>query len=162
MDRAMLIRKNMLERGCSFDAVITADYGDVVHVFQMNCTADTEGNMRFCVVEPESISGITGEFSATGGKLTFDDEVLLFETLADGQLSPVSAPWIMLRTLQGGYIHACGRDGDGLKLQIYDSYRDDALQLDIWTNDTDIPIGAEIVYAGRRILSLNVKNFHFL
>ncbi len=161
-DRAMLLRKNVLEKDCTFDAVMTADYGDVIFEFRMACSADKDGNMNFTVLQPESISGITGNFTASGGKLTFDDEVLAFEMLADGQLSPVSAPWMMIRTLQSGYMDAYGVDEEGLRLQIYDSYRDEALQLDIWTNRNDIPVRAEIVYSGRRILSIDVENFVFM
>ena len=162
MDRGMLLRKNLLEKDCAFIATITADYGSFVHTFQMDCTANAAGELHFTVIKPDSISGITGSFSAAGGKLTFDKEILLFEMLADGQITPVSAPWMMIRTLQQGYMHACGFEGDGLRLQLHDSYRDDALQMDIWTDANDNPVCGEIVFAGRRILSVDVENFAFM
>ena len=40
-----------------------------------------------------------------------------------------------------------------------DSYRDDALHLDIWINEENMPVKAEILYSGRKILSLEVASF---
>lgn len=163
IDRAMSIRQKLLSsNGCSFDAVITADYGDQIHTFTMNCQADQNGNIRFEVTKPDTISGITGQIDREGGKLTFDDKVLAFELLADGQVTPISAPWLFVRTLRSGYLSACGEAGDGLRIQIDDSYADDALQLDIWTDANDQPIRCEILWQGRRILSLDVAGFKYL
>ena len=77
----------------------------------------------------------------------------------DDQVTPVSAPWILLKTLRSGYLTAAGTEGDQLHLTIDDSYEDDALTLDIWLDGEDVPIRAEILYDGRRILSLTVVNF---
>ena len=79
--------------------------------------------------------------------------------MTDDQLSPVSAPWIFLRTLRSGYLTSAGMDGEQLRLTINDSYEEDALQLDIWLDGDDVPVRAEILYDGRRILSLSVKKF---
>ena len=53
------------------------------------------------------------------------------------------------------------KDGQ-LRLTIDDTYEDDALQLDIWLNEQDMPKHAEIVYDGRKILSLNVTEFRIM
>ena len=160
LEQALSLRRRLLEaQGCAFEAVITADYGSKIYTFRMNCQGDKDGNLRFSVLEPDTISGITGIISQLGGKLTFDDQVLLFEMLADGQLSPVSAPWILLQSLRSGYIKSCGVDGDGIRIQLNDSYNEEALHVDVWTDATMLPIRGEIVYAGRRILSVDVENF---
>ena len=148
--------------GCRFDAVITADYGDILHTFSVSCCSDENGGLTFTVTEPETISGISGKISSEGGDLTFDDEVLAFELLADGQLTPVAAPWVLVKTLRGGYITACGRSGELMQASIDDRYEEDALRLDIWFDEENRPVQAEILYAQRRILSLEVKNFEFL
>ena len=163
MNRAMILRDKLLSsNGCSFTANITADYGEKIYTFVMNCTADQDGAVSFEVVSPESISGICGSVSAEGGKLTFDDQVLMFEMFADGQITPVSGPWLLIRTLRGGYINGCASDGTGLILQIDDSYEEDALRLDIRTDENDMPIYAEILFKDRRIVSMEVENFKFL
>lgn len=163
LDRAMALRSKLLAAsGCSFDAVITADYGDLSYTFSMNCSADDQGNLRFSVKEPETIAGISGTVSATGGKLTFDDKVLTFGLMADGLISPVSAPWLLVKTLRSGYLTSCGKEGEYLRLSIDDSYADDALHLDIWLGEGDLPIQSDIYWQGRRLLSVKVENFTFV
>ncbi len=148
--------------GCSFQAEITADYVEQLYTFTLECSADKQGNLTFCVVSPERISGITGRIDQTSGALTFDDQVLLFDTLNEEQLSPAAAPYIFLKTLRSGYIHGCGMDGDFAFWRMDDSYRDQAYQVEIWADDQNIPVRAEILWKGRRILSIAVKAFRIL
>ena len=163
MDKVLALRSRLLgAAGCSFETAIHADYGKDIHSFTLECKADNKGKMQFSVKEPQSISGISGTIGAEGGKLTFDDQALAFELLADGQLSPISAPWVLMKTLRGGYIDTCGMDGGLLMASMNDSYADDALRVDIWLGPDDMPVGAEIYWQGRRILSMEVKNFQIL
>ena len=163
MDQVLALRSKLLQsKGCAFEAIITADYGDQIRQFNLACQADEKGTVSFCVTAPESIAGITGRIDAEGGKLTFDDQMLVFPLLADGQLSPVSSPWVLVKTLRGGYISACGTDGDYLLATIDDSYAEDALQLDIWLNGENIPVRADILWKNRKFLSMEVKSFRFL
>lgn len=160
IDRAMGLRARLLGcLGCSFDVDITADYGDELYTFSMSCTGDNGGNVNFTVTQPQSIQGITGKISAQGGELTFDDTALAFELLADGQVTPVSGPWLLMKTLLGGYLTDCVQEQELLRLDIDDSYEDDALHLDIWLDPQDLPVRAEINYDGRRIVTMEVKNF---
>lgn len=158
----MDLRTKLLAQAVSFDAEITADYGDKTYTFSMHCESDTKGDMTFTVTQPESIAGISGTLSSTGGKLTFSDTALAFELMADDQLSPVSAPWILMKTLRSGYLTSCGQEGEILRIAIDDSYEDDALHLDIWLDEKDLPFQAEISWQGRRLLSVLVTNFTFL
>jgi len=159
----MILRDKLLSsNGCKFTAAITADYGDVFQTFSLECTADQAGNIDFTVLEPDVIYGITGEISAEGGRLSFDDHALAFSMLADGQIAPVSSPWILVKTLRSGYIRACEKNKDGFHLIIDDSYEEDALQLDVYLSKDHIPTQADILWRGRRILSLTVKSFAFL
>ena len=84
VERALALRTRLLQAStCAFDAEITADYGEILHVFRMNCTVDDQGGVSFRVTAPESIAGITGTLSKQGGELTFDDTALYFDLLAD-------------------------------------------------------------------------------
>lgn len=162
-DRALALRgKLQAANGCAFDAVVTADYGDKTYTFAMGCSFDAHGNLSFTVVEPQSIAGITGTIDSNGGKLTFDSHMLAFPMLADGQVTPVSAPWLLYKTLVGGYFRSAVQEDALLHLQIDDSYEDHALQLDIWLGSQDLPVRAEILYQNRRVLTLTVENFQFL
>ena len=160
LDRAVALRGELLgAESICFQARITADYGDELHRFAMDCQGDSRGNLRFQVSEPESISGITGEFTSGEGKLTFDSAALAFPLLADGQITPVSGPWIFLKTLLGGYLTACVQEGEYLRVTVDDSYEDDALQLDIWLDGENEPVRAEIGYGGRRIVTMDIEDF---
>ena len=162
LDRAMELRADLLGcLECSFDVTITADYGDEVHMFAMNCQTGGRGDVRFTVTQPESIAGITGEISSGEGKLTFDDTALYFPLLADEQVTPISGPWILMKTLLGGYLTAANEEDDLLHLTIHDSYEEDALQMEIWLNSENRPVSAEILYDGRRIVTMSVENFQF-
>lgn len=162
LDRAMGLRAQLLAHSCSFDAEITADYGDKLYTFSVYCEGDPQGNLGFRVKAPDTIADITGSIASGDGKLTFSDVALEFPLLADDQVTPVSAPWLLLKTLQGGYLTSAGMDGELLRVTINDSYEDDALQLDIWLDSNDLPVQAEILYDGRRILTLSVSNFQIL
>lgn len=160
---AMTLRDALLQaEGCSFLAVVTADYGDSNYTFTMDCSGDALGNVRFTVAEPETIQGITGVIDHEGGKLTFDDQVLAFPLLADEQLTPVSAPWLLVRTLRGGYISAGGQDGEYYKVQMDDSYEEDPLRMDVWLDDRNMPVHCDFLWANRRILSVEIRNFQIL
>lgn len=163
LDRALQLRQRILNsRGIEFEAVITADYGTDLHEFTMQCQTDQTGNLTFVVQEPESIKGISGTVSIVGGALTFDDQILTFPLLADGQVTPVSAPWIILNTLRSGYIASCGKDETLFRLQLDDSYEDNALHTDIWIDLDNVPVRAEILWKGRRIVSLVINDLTFL
>ena len=162
MQRAMEFRSVLLSKCVAFDTIITADYGDKTYTFGAYCEADTNGTLTFTVTAPETIAGITGKFSQNRGKLTFDNQALAFPMLADGQVTPVSGPWILMNTLRSGYLTSCGKEGQGLRLSIDDSYQDDALHLDIWLDADDNHVRGEILWQGRRIVSMEVKNFRFV
>lgn len=162
MDRAMAMRSKFQSSGCMFRATVSADYGDMIHTFVLDCTADETGDVSFAVAAPDTISGITGTLTGKAGFLTFENEVLAFSMLADGQLSPVSAPWILVSTLRGGYLRYCTETDGGYRLTVDDSYADQAMQVDIWLDENDQPTGAEILWQGRRILTVKVESFAFL
>lgn len=160
LERGMELRTELLEaEQCTFDAEITADYGDKLCIFSVHCQGSADGSMEFTVTAPDSISGITGEIGSSGGNLTFDDTALQFDTMADDSISPVSAPWIFYNTLRGGYLTSVGMEDELLRLTINDTYEEDALQLDIWLDQQNMPVRAEFLHENRRIISMTVTNF---
>lgn len=162
LNRVLNFREKLLKERCSFTTEITADYGDKIYTFQVGCTADANGEVSFIVIAPESISGVAGTMKGDSGFLTFDDQVLAFPLLADGEVSPVSAPWLLIKALRGGYITSAGKDGADLLAIMNDSYEQDALQVDVWLNDLDVPFCADIMWQGRRVLSMKIKDFAFV
>lgn len=163
LEIGMEVRSKLLQSsGCSFISTITADYGDKIHIFSMKCQADSKGNLEFEVTEPDVISGIAGHLSEDGGDLTFDDTALHFELLAEEQLSPISAPWILIRSLRSGYVTSSCTEDDKIRLSIDDSFQGSPLKVDIWLNSNHVPNYADILYDGKRILSVTVESFEIL
>ena len=163
LNRGMDLRSRLLQaETVSFDTDITADYGDKIHKFSMHCTSDKKGDLTFQVTAPDTLAGISGMIKNGNGALTFDSTALHFELLTDNQLSPISAPWVLIKTLRSGYLTSAGMDGEQLRLTINDSYEKNALQLDIWLGEGDIPESAEVLYDGRNILSMTISAFQIL
>lgn len=163
MEEALSFRSRLLSaQGVRFEAEITADYADELYEFSLDCKGDSLGNVTFTVTAPETIAGITGTMAETGGALTFDDTALQFDLMAEGTLSPVSAPWLLIKTLRSGCITSVCREEDMLRLSIDDSYEDDALRLDIWLDSDGCVTRAEVLQEGMRILTLRVANFQIL
>ena len=162
MTNAVTLRENITKSdGCSFSATVTADYGEKLYVFTMDCQTDKDGNMNFSVIKPATLAGITGKIDSSGGAITFDDKVLAFQTIADGQVTPVTAPWLLVKTLRSGYLRDCTDTENGYKISIDDSYAEDALRLNIYVEE-NLPVSGEIFWNGRRVLTLTVDNFTYL
>lgn len=160
LDQAMNLRKCILEaQEYRFQAAVTADYEEYIYAFQMDCVVDSSGTLEFTVTDPQTIAGITGKITDSEASLTYEDKILAFPMLADGTLTPVSAPWIFINTLRSGYITGCGKEKDGFCLYIDDSYEENPLHLQIHTDKTANPVSAEIIWKDRRILSLDIRNF---
>ena len=162
LGRAVALRNKITgSSGCSFSVTVTADYGDKLYVFSSNCVTDRNGDLSFEVTSPLTIAGITGKVSGNGGAICFDDVSLAFPTIADGQISPVTAPWLFLKTLRGGYLKDCSNTDAGLSISIDDSYSEEAFQIHIHTKG-DAPVSAEIFWKNRRILTLVIEDFIIL
>ena len=160
MNAGLTLRSELLNAtSCTMDVIITADYGDQLYTFSMACQFDAKGDLTFTVQEPNTISGITGKVTNSGGSLTFDDVALAFPLLADEQLSPVSAPWVMMQCMRSGFITSAGYVDDRLRLVIDDCYDEDALTAHIWLKDGSKPVMTEIYHNGRRILTLEVYDY---
>jgi len=159
---AMKFRDALLSaQDCGFQAKVTADYGDSVNSFSMDCRGDSSGNLAFEITEPRSIAGIKGSISDQGGNISFKDQALYFPLLTDDQLTPATAPWIFLKTLRSGCITAVCQEEELLHITVDDSYEEDALTLDVWVREKNCPIRADVLYDGRRILTIEVENFVF-
>ena len=158
-DRFLTLRQTMQSANqCTFRTAVTSDYGDYLHSFVLDCAYDGE-LLTFTVVAPDSIAGITGQFRGEKGALTFDGKILALESLADGQIPPVSAPWILLRSLIGGYLEATSEISEGIILHLRETYADDSVKVQVQLNDNGHPWKAEIIWQGRRILTMDVENF---
>ena len=127
--------------------------------FPQTAKGDAQGNVTFTVTAPETISGIRGQISDRGGEILFDETALQFGLLTDRQLSPVSGPWIFLKTLRGGYLMNGGKEEDLIHIGARDSYEEDALLVDLWLGPGEMPQRSEILFRGRKILTMDIQDF---
>ena len=151
-----------MDQGCVFGVDVTADYADSLIRFTLDCSVNENGSLAFTVAEPVEISGIQGKIQAGQGKLIFAETVLSVPLLAEGELSPLSGPWLLISALRGGYMVSAGKEGELIRLSVNDSYEANALRLDIWLDDNMIPQSAEVFRQGRRVLSMVIKDFRFV
>ena len=158
MEEALALRSRCLSGNVSFEAEIRADYITNIESFTLDCTFDENGEMTFRVSEPDDIEGIRGTVAGTEGTVVFDEVVLGYPLLAEGRLSPLAAPWVLVKALREGCIVAAGREGENLHLTIDDSYADNALTLDIWLEEGKVE-EAEIAWEGRRCVTMTVEDF---
>ena len=160
MDGAIQLRYRIMNAPkTSVRCLISADYGQEVYAFQMDCNFDSAGNMQFTVLAPESISDISGTIDAQQANIIFDDQVLAFPLMADGYISPISSPWFFMKTLRSGYIESCVAYEDGYCITAKDSFEDKPLQLEIYTDKEFKPYHTDFLWNGRRILSIHHDDF---
>ena len=158
MEEALALRSRCLAGNVSFEAQIRADYITNIESFSLDCAFDEKGEMTFRVTEPDEISGIRGTVAGTEGTVIFDELVLGYPLLADGRLSPLAAPWVLVRALREGCILSAGQEGELLHLVIDESYADNALTVDIWLEEGQVE-QAEIAWEGRRCVTMTVEDF---
>ena len=157
----LTFRTALLEAGgCSFTAVVTADYGEKVYSFTLDCSC-TGDKTRLCVLEPESIAGIAATVSGDGAVLEFDGAELEFGKLANGFPSPVAAPWLLGQCWTGEYIAWAGPDGDLERITYLRGYDDEELTVDTWLDKNGVPVYAEAAQDGVRCLTVEIKDFRF-
>ena len=159
MEAALELRSRCL--GASqvrFRAQIHADYITRIESFTLECTQNADGTLAFRVLSPDEIEGIGGTVSGTERTVKFDDTVLAFPLLAEGRLSPLSGPWVLMQAIRSGNILAAGQEGELIHLTIDDSYADNALTVDLWVED-GLVREAEIAWEGRRCLTMTVEDF---
>ena len=158
MDSALSFRSELIKAGgCSYTACVTVDYGSSVQEFAMDCRSDEKGNTDFTVVSPETLSGITGKITDTGGKITYDGMAMDFGFLADGKVIPAAAPAIAASCWAGEYISAAGQE-ENLTRVTYEKGFEEKLIADTWFQN-HVPICAEVCYNDTEILRIEITDF---
>lgn len=157
---AMELRTKILRSSeCSFTAEVTADYEDRSFQYTADCVTDKTGNLTFVLTGPATVAGISGTLTGEGGQLTFDDMALEFPLSAEDLPSPISAPWIFMKALRGGYLASAWKEEGNIALSVDDTCLGEDLRLDIRLDSENLPDRAEILRDGIRILTLNVTKF---
>ena len=161
MTKGIAFRSRIISSGgCGFRVRITADYGQEVREFTLDCDSDGEGNVSFCVVEPDSIADITGVINGDEGTVTYDGLQLAFPLFVNDQISPVSASGLVLDCWLNEYILSAGMTDQIYRVTYEKKIQEKALLIDTYF-EKDIPISAELCYNGYRIMNLMISEFSF-
>ena len=158
MASAMAFRTELVQSGgCTFTAQVTADFGDSVREFAMDCCSDEKGNVSFTLKEPETLEGITGSVTDAGGKITYDGMSAEFGLLADEKVIPAAAPAIAASCWAGEYISCTGMEDELCRVTCEKGF-EKKLIVDTWFQN-QVPICCEMCYNGTEILKMEITDF---
>ena len=156
---AIAFRASLVQAGgCSFRAELTADYGDYVVPFTLDCETEVNGPTHFTVAAPETLAGITAAVDETGGTVTYDGLMMDFGLLANGRLAPAAGPAVVAYCWSSAYLAAGGEEDGRFRATYEKDYEEKMLKVDTWF-ENGIPIYAEVCYNGQRILNLTISEF---
>ena len=157
---ALEFRQKLAEAGgCAFTAELTADYGEQVYVFTLECAYQTGGDGQFTVTAPKELAGIAGTVSAQGSRVTFEDLQLDLGQLANGYVAPLETPWLLGACWSGGYIQSVGKDEDHTVITYLHGYNEGELVVETWLDSAGTPVHCDISYDGRRCLTAEIRQF---
>lgn len=146
--------------GCTFTAAVTADYGDTVTAFTLDCVYSPQTGAELTLLEPDSIAGIHARVDASAAFVTFDETQLAFDALANGTLAPLAAPYVLGRCWSEEYIDTTGTEDGLLRTTYRMGYEKQELIVDVWFSEQPLaPVRAEISYGGRRVLCAQLSDF---
>lgn len=161
MQRALDFRTALLQSGgCAFTAEVTADYGEQVYRFTMDCTWSPDGGAALTLTAPQTLEGIRAEVSADGARVVYEDTAVGFESLAGGRLAPMALPYLLGSGWYEGYISACGMENGLLRMTCLEGYEEEELAVDTWLDtQSGQPCRCEISYQGQTLLIAEISAF---
>lgn len=160
LEEAIDFRAQLVQAGgCSFQSQVTADFGDNVEEFTLDCQGDTEGTLHMTVLEPEVLSGITAEVSDGGGKITYDGLSVDFGLVAQGNVSPAAAGGLVLDAWLNGYISAAGQEDEFYRVTYKKDFEEKQVVVETYFKN-GLPNYAEVCYNNQGVLKLHFTEFH--
>ena len=146
--------------GCSFTAAITADYGESAASFTLDCVFSPETGASVTVTEPESIAGIQAQVKDTAASVSYDGMQLGLGSLANGNLAPLAAPYVLGQCWAGEYIDSTGTEDGLLRTTYRMGYEEKELVVDTWFSQEPLtPVRAELSFEGRMVLRADISAF---
>lgn len=145
--------------GCAFTAEVTADYGEKIYAYTMDCVCEAGAGARFTLRAPQTLAGISAEISADGARVSYEDTEVGFSTLAGGRLAPMQLPWLLADGWYSGRIRAAGREDGLVRVTCQLGYGEQALTLDTWLGEDGFPRKSTVSCDGQTLLTAEIQNF---
>lgn len=143
--------------GCSFIAAVTADYGEYIRQFTLECCCSPDESI-LTVTEPDNAAGITAVVSGDQAAVSFGDTILAVEEFTTRRISPMAAPYILERAWSQGYISATGTDGARETVEYLLGYGSDELIITTYF-ENGMPMEAEISDGVSVLISCEISDF---
>ena len=155
-------RASLLQAGgCSFRLEGTTDVEGRVYSYSLQCLCRTDGSAEAEVISPESIAGICIRTAPGEAKLLYDGAELSFGEPDDPRLAPAAAPATLTAAWTEAYITDAGMENGSLHVCYRLGYDDNVLYVYTDFDKAGRPVGAEMVFDGRRVSTLTVSDFEF-
>ena len=156
--QALDLRQKLLGGICSFQAELTADYGEYVSEFSVSCVHSAKDGTEMTISAPQTLAGLRAQADKTGAKLVFEDTEAAFGTLTKLKLSPMAAPQLLAQAWESGYISLTGTEDGALHVTYLLGYDEDELTIDTWLKN-GMPAYAEIACGGQTVLQAVLTDF---
>jgi len=144
--------------GCSFVAQVEADFGQTVQMFTLQCQTNENDELRFSVLAPETLAGISATVTEGGGTITYDGMAMDFGLLANGNVIPAAAPAIVSSCWTNAYIASAGNENSLYRATYEKNYDEKKLIVETWF-EKGLPISAEICYNNERVIKITISDF---
>ncbi|MFI3312915.1 MAG: hypothetical protein R3Y62_03425 [Eubacteriales bacterium] len=142
---------------CTFQTEVTADLGDSVYQFAMDCDyADKTAHLT--VTAPTEIAGISATVQGDSATLTFEDVAFTLPTEVGGNIPPMVLPKILGDAWVGGFIQWATVESDGYTIQ-YALEQPANLWVQTRFDETMTPTYVEIYEGGYLVLTASISDF---
>jgi hypothetical protein len=162
-DPSAAIRLSYIEaEACSIQAILTADFGDRVTVFQVLYTYRKNGDDIVEILAPAEVAGLRAVIRKDGSSLQYEGVSLETGNLPGTGIAPVEALGGILAALREGSQTAWGREvfrsTPSVTLEFSTKVGDTEIVRRLWMEErTGLLLYAEISADGRRVLSVEVE-----
>jgi len=143
---------------------VTADYGSRVYDYKLRCVAQTD-TADIEIMEPEGIKGLRAHVSEEGIGLEYDGVTLDTGELFGKGLSPIEAIPMMLNAWRSGYITETRSekidkaDTLAVTFDLKPAGSETEIAHTVWFDkDSHLPVKAEIIYDGYRVIDCTFGN----
>ncbi len=145
---------------CAYTAQVTADFGDRVFEFGLDCTYDSQENdAALTVTGPELIAGIAAEVDGERAQVSFEETSLELGTMAGGHVAPLQLPQLLGNAWAYGYVESQARAGDGWLITYRTGYGTEELLVCTRFDEALSPRQAEVYYDGTCVLTAEIDSF---
>ena len=161
LQEALDFRTALLDAtSCGFTAEVTADYGQRVYEFSLDCTYHQQENTaELEVIAPETISGIKASVDGEDASVSFEDTVLSFGTMAGGHVAPLQLPQLLGDAWVYGYLETVSKSDDGQLATYRTGYGDNELLIYTYFDSDMKPTRAEVYYDDQCVLRAKLSDY---